>query len=107
YHDGEYLSGYSASGRAAELLVALGLAEEVYGWGTLVETKAITALGTEFTYPAAAAFARPALEAKQDGKDAAAQERQAKFDEARRTGKPVLLRSWTDECEERDFDCSL
>lgn len=107
YHDGEYLTGHEAFGRQAKLLVELGLAKDVDGWGTHVDHKAVEALGTEFTYAQAAEYARPALEAKQTALDAKDAARLEKFTEARRTGKPVELASWNDDCCERDFDCSL
>jgi hypothetical protein len=104
YHDGEYLSGYIAT---AALLVELGVAESVSGWGTHVKNELVAALGEEFTYAQAAEFARPALEKKQAARDAASSARAEKFAEAARTGKPVELRRWMDECSERDFDCDM
>mgnify|MGYP001566538088 CR=1 FL=1 len=92
YHDGEYLSGYSPSGRAGELLIELGVAKEVSSWGTHVNADLVSALGMEFTYSQAVEFARPALEVKQEKKSVAAHEHEAKFTEANRTGTPVVLR---------------
>lgn len=42
-----------------------------------------------------------------DKKAEAEKTRQAKFDEARETGKPVLLRQWSEECCDPDEECSL
>lgn len=106
YHDGEYLSGYEVYGKAAELLEKLGVTRYVDGWGYHIERKAIDTLGTEFTYQQAAEYARPALEAKQAEQVRQDAERQAKFDEARETGKPVLLKQWPAECNDPHEECS-
>jgi hypothetical protein len=107
YHDGEYLSGYQVFGPAAELLIALGLAKPVSTWGTMVDHRAAKALGTEFTYAAAADYARPAQEAEAAKEAAAEAARQAKFAEAREIGKPVLLRKWTTECGDPNEECDM
>lgn len=107
YYDGEYLSGYAITGLAANLLVSLGLAKWVNGWGYLVSDKAVKVLGTEFTYPEAAQFARPRLEEKEARAAAHEAERAAKFEEARRTGQIVLLQKWTEECSDKNEECSL
>ena len=96
YHDGEYLSGYEVFGQQAEMLVAIGAAKHVSGWGTEVEPKVIQALGKSFTYPQAVEFARPAREAATAKREAAAADRAEKFEEAKRTGQPVVLRTWTE-----------
>jgi uncharacterized protein (DUF4415 family) len=107
WHDGEYLSGHQVFGPAAELLTALGLAKPVQAWGTLVDHQAAKALGTEFLYAAAVEYARPAKEATAAKEAAKEAERQAKFAEARETGKPVLLRKWTTGCCDPKEECSL
>ena len=111
YHDGEYLSGYTIQGHAAALLVRLGLAEKVSGWGVQVEGRVIEALGKSFTYPAAAEFARPALEAKAEKEAASEAARQAKFDAARNeamvSGKPAKLDSHTEACNDPREECDL
>ncbi len=66
YHDGEYLDGYQVYGHAADLLVSLGLAKWVDGWGYYVDHRAVETLGKEFTYQEAAEYARPALDAKNE-----------------------------------------
>lgn len=106
YHDGEYLSSHEVLGRAGDLLLELGLARNIAGWGCCVDDDVVKALGTSFTYAAAAEYARPALEAKEAQKTAAAAERQTKIDEARSTGKRVVLRSWMDECDGSACECS-
>ena len=89
----------------------LGLAKEVAGWGVHVDAAAVKALGKNFTYPAAAEFARPALEAKAEKRAAAAAEKQAKFDaaltEAKATGKPAKLDSHTEDCNDPREECNL
>jgi hypothetical protein len=107
YHDGEYLSGYEVFGAAADLLEELGLAEYVDGWGYHVANATVKALGKEFTYSQAVEFTRPAREAAEAQKAAADQKRQAKFDEARKTGRPVLLQKWTEPCNDPREECSL
>ena len=96
YHDGEYLSGYEVFGQEAEMLAAIGAAKQVDGWGTEVEPKLIATLGKSFTYPQAVEFVRPAQEAATAKREAAAASRAEKFAEAQRTGKPVVLRTWTE-----------
>ncbi|HHV63408.1 MAG TPA: hypothetical protein GXX51_12340 [Firmicutes bacterium] len=107
YHDGEYLSGYQVGGPAADLLAEIGLARWVHGWGYLIPDEAIKALGETFTYPQAVEYTRPAREAEAAKKAAAEAERKAKFDEARRTGKPVALRSWSENCNDPNESCDV
>ena len=107
YYDGEYLSGYMVFGHAAKLLVDIGIASEVNGWGTHVSDSAVNALGTRFTYPAAVEYTRPAREAEAAKKAAKEAERNAKFAEAKDTGKPVLLRKWITDCCDPREECSL
>ncbi len=54
---------------------------------------------------AEAAEKKAAEEAAQ--KAAAEAERQAKFDKARKTGRPVLLEKWTEPCSDPHEECSL
>lgn len=106
YYDGEYLSGYQVLGEAEELLAALGLARYISGWGYLVDEEVVRALGEEFTYPDALAYA----ERRKAEKEAAAKpavDRQAKIDEAKRIGAPVEIRRWTEPCNNPREECSL
>lgn len=110
YHDGEYLSGYEVFGPAADMLVQLGVAKDVNGWGTEVERGLIDRFGTAFTYQQATEYAQPRLDAKAEAKAQAEAKRAAIFDEAKETGKPVLLRSgieYTDEKEEQETENSM
>ncbi len=54
---------------------------------------------------AEAAEKKAAEEAAQ--KAAAEQKRQAKFDEARKTGRPVLLQRWSEPCNDPREECSM
>ena len=106
YHDGEYLSGYTVHGKAAKLLEKLCLAKWVSGWGYRVDELLVEALGREFTYPQAVEYNRLAEEEKarkKAEKEAALQE---KFDEAKRTGKPVIIRRFIVECSDPREECS-
>lgn len=107
YHDGEYLSGYGVHGQGAEILLELGLAKQVSGWGYHVGQEVINVLGGEFTYEQAAEYARPAIEAVEAEQRKYTEEIEAKFTEAKNTGKPVLLRKWTDECCDPGEECNL
>lgn len=107
YHDGEYLSGWQVFGEARELLEELGLAKWVSGWGYLVQDKVVQALGEKFTYPAAVEYVRPIQEAKAAKRAAKEAERQAKIQEAKETGKPVLLRKWTEPCNDPHEECDI
>lgn len=107
YYDGEYLSGHCSYGQAAKLLEELGLAKYVSGWGNLVDLKFIDTVGEKFTYQQAVEYSQPARDAeaaKQATKEAA---RQAKFDEAQRTGEPVVLYHYADNCNDPREECSL
>ena len=108
YHDGEYLSGYSVHGKAAKLLEKLGLAKWVSGWGYRVDESLIDALGKEFTYPQAVEYFRLEVEKekarKKAEKEAALQE---KFDEAKATGKPVIIRKYSVPCEDPREECNM
>ena len=107
WHDGEILSGWEVFGQAADALEEIGLAKYISGWGHIVEQATIDALGKEFTFPQAAELTRRAREEKEAAARAKAEERQAKFDEAKRTGKRVELRSWMDDCNDPREQCSL
>lgn len=106
YHDGECLSGYEARGESADLLVPLGLAKYVDGWGYHVDSGLVERLGETITYPQAVEYARPALEAKAARAAAKAAERQAIFAKAAATGKPQLLRQWMEDCSDPNEDCN-
>lgn len=107
YYDGEYLSSHTAHGVAASLLISLGVAKDISGWGVSVDSRLVAALGTEFTYAQVVEFVRPEMEAKERAAAERRAARQAKFDEAKTTGKPVVIRTWTDDCDDPHEECSL
>ena len=107
YHDGEYLTGWEVHGEAAEVLEELGLARYVEGWGHHVNHDAVQALGEEFTYAEAEEFVRPIVEREKAAQVARRAAREARFVEARKTGKPVELERTTDECDGSVCECSL
>lgn len=106
YHDGEYLSDWEATGVARELLDELKLLKYVSGWGHIL-IPAAEGLGHEFPYSQAVELAAR-LEAEKAAKAAEKEAaRQAKINEARATGKPVLLRKWTTGCCSRSEECDM
>lgn len=107
YRDGEYLSGYSVRGLAAKLLIELKVAHEVSGWGIIVDDELVKELGEEFTYEQAKEFASPKLEEVEQQKAKEEADRQAKFNQARETSKPVILEQWTEPCNDPQEDCNL
>ncbi len=107
WHDGEYLSGWEALSEAGELLEELGLARYVEGWGYHVKADVEEALGETFTYAKAQDVAQPVLDAIAAAGTTAEIERQAKFAEARESGKPVLLKQWSENCSDPREECSL
>jgi hypothetical protein len=107
WYDGEILSGWQVFGQAAKALEEIGAAKYISGWGYCVEGAIIKALGKEFTFPQVAELLRPAREAKEAKEQAAEEERQVKFAEAKRTGERVELRSWMADCNDPREQCSL
>lgn len=97
---------YLVFGEAAKALKEIGAAKDV-AYSTQVNWEVIDALGKEFTFSQAAELTRPAREAKEAEQRAMEEERQAKFDEAKRTGEKVLLRSWMEDCNDPREECSL
>lgn len=106
YHDGEYLSGYTLAGQPARLLEELGIAKYVSGWGTLVEDKTVEMLGKEFTYQQALEYIRPVQEAKAAREAKARAGLEAKFKEAKITGKPVIIKTYIVPCSDPDEECN-
>ncbi len=110
FKDGEYLSGYTVTGDKWEeidavrkMLEELGVVKWVSGWGYIVSEEMVRELGEEFTYPQVLEYLRPLREEKAR-KEA---ERQAKFEEAKRTGKPVELSRIAVECNDPDEECDI
>lgn len=108
YHDGEYLSGWETVGQSTEIMQELGLVKYVSGWGYYVEPNIIEALGgPEFTYQQAVDLVKAMEQAKEAKRQEKEAERQAKIEEARKTGKPVLLRKWTTACNDPNEECDI
>lgn len=107
YEDGEYLQGYIVFGDESEMLEKIGIAEYISGWGTYLKPEVIEALGTEFTYAQAVEYMRPQHEAEKAAREKKAAERAAKFQQAKETGKPVVLARGSDECDGTVDECSL
>ena len=112
WYEGEYLSAYCVTGNDINLimrtnaeLVKIGAAKNVSGWGTAVDSEIAKALGETFTFPQAVEFMRPANEAREAKIAAKAAELEAKFIEAKNTGKRVLIRSWDSDCHVKGEDC--
>lgn len=96
---------YEVYGEAAEALKEIGAARDV-AYSTQVNDDIIKALGLEFTLPQAAELTRPAREKKAAEQKAKDDARQAKFDEARKTGRKVELSSWMEDCDHSVEECS-
>jgi hypothetical protein len=108
YSDGEYLSGWTPVGQSADILKELSLVKHVSGWGLYVEPKTLEELGGPvFTYRQALELSQVREQAKETKRQEKEAERQAKFDKARETRKPVLLRRWSTDCCDRNEECSM
>jgi hypothetical protein len=121
WSDGEYLSAF-AVGNGGKEMEQLGLAHYVSGWGYhadgwdwatghVMAGEGHNALGETFTLADAVEFARPKLEAKLATKTAKKAQKQAsdvaKFEEAKRTGKPVILARWSEDCNDPREECDI
>ncbi|QKY68704.1 hypothetical protein [Lentibacillus sp. CBA3610] len=93
----------SFSAMEAEVTKDLGVAKTAGGWQTLVDEEFIEALGEEFTYQQAAAYAKPLLE-KREQQEA---EKEAKIEEAKLTGEKVAIRHWQEKCNNARKNCDL
>ncbi|SFD41626.1 hypothetical protein SAMN05216238_101240 [Lentibacillus persicus] len=100
---GKLLNGYVIFGHEAELLKELGVAKTAGGWQTLVDEEFIEAVGEEFTYEQAAAYAKPLVEKRE--KEQA--EKDAKIAEAKKTGEKVTIRQWQEKCNNARKNCEL
>lgn len=107
WHDGEYLSDFEVSGYGAELLEKLGLAKYISGWGTKVNNELVKTLGKSFTYPQAVEYAKPIQEARDKKEAVYNAQLEERFSEAKSTGKPVVLRSYHEDCDDSGEDCDV
>lgn len=107
HREGEYLWGYTLHGEDAKFLESLGLARYVDGWGYHVKDAVVKTLGEKFTRQQARDLAQPAIDAQRNREIAEMAIREQIFAEAARTGKPVVLDHYTDECNDRREECDL
>lgn len=107
YKDGEYLMGWTVFDHEARLLEELKVAKYVSGWGTHIDNEVIDALGEEFTYKQVLEFIKPRLEAEEAKKAKAKAEIAAKFAEAKETGDPVVIRRWSEPCNDPYEECDV
>lgn len=107
FQDGEYLSGYTIFGESAEELENLGMARYVSGWGYHVRDEVVKALGTSFTHAQAVEYTRPYRMEKARIEQLEKENLQAKFDHAARTGRPVVINQYTDDCNDPREECSM
>jgi len=105
----------SASDDERKKMEDLHLVHYVNGWGDELDSKFVKSLGLEksreFTIHEAEAYAKPLIEAK--AKACAEREAKkkssdaAKFLEAKQTGKPVVLKQWSEECNDPSEECNV
>lgn len=107
YHDGEYLSGYTLYGQEGKLMEEIGLAKYVDGWGYYIKDDVAKKLGTEFQYHTAWELAQPAIIAKQQWAQMKKDRIAGVFAEAKRTGRQIVLNSYTAECNDPREECDL
>lgn len=110
FTDGEYLSGYTIYGEAAEILKEFGLAKSVANWGTLVDDRLVKELGKSFTYNDLIKYANKINEAKeakeQEQKEQEEREFEEKLAEAKATGQPVELSTIAVPCNGPNEECT-
>lgn len=110
FTDGEYLSGYTIYGEAAEMLIELGLAKSVTNWGTLVDDRLVKALGKSFTYEQLMSYVSKINEVKEAKEQEQRIKEQETFEEklqqAKLTGEPVELSTIAVPCNDRNEECT-
>lgn len=109
FSEGEYYSGWMASPH--EGLEKLGLGHYLSGWGWTLDGDVVKSLGESFTVAQAIAYAEPKLRAKHDAAEAkrVSKEQQlgGSFAEAARTGQPVVISRWSEECDGSTDECDI
>jgi len=108
WHEGSPLSGYMVhDDEACQLLKNIGLAEEISGWGTIIDWQFMEKVGDKFTYLQALEYTQP----KRDKAEASKKAKEAKFNkasaEAKETGKPVVIGHYSDDCDDPNEECSM
>ena len=107
WHDGEYLSGWEVTGQAETLLEEIGAAKCVDGWGWLVDVKLVEKYGQEFTYQDVLEFVKPYQKEEIERIEKEIAKTKAKFEEARKNGKPVEIRHFSTGCSDPKEECSM
>lgn len=106
WDDGEYFQGFVVYGEEAKLLKEIGMAKEM-GYRTIISDDVVEALGKNFTYVQAVEYMKPMNEKKEKIKKQEEEAIQKKYQEAKETGKPVLLSKHSTECTDATEECSL
>lgn len=108
WQEGDPLSAYApCTDEDSKVLKSVRMARGISGWGTKVESALIKALGTEFTFQEVQEFLRPETERQEAAEKAKADEIEQKTRQARETGERVLLRKWTEDCNDPREECSM
>lgn len=109
WYEGEYLSGYVPSDY--KTMEALELAAYVSGWGTRVKEEIVDALGKEFSVKQAKEFAfkrlREQFDRRRDHDVKELESQIEKFEEAIQTGKPVVVKRWSEPCNDYREECDI
>lgn len=107
---GDWGENYEVFGKEADLLEELGVAKR-YGYSRELTREAKEVLGTEFTYAEAKAFAdrknKEVEEKEEQERTNEENEKKEKFEEAKRTGKRVVLTRYSVPCSNKNEDCDL
>ena len=111
YYDGEYLSGYMVSDKDGTL-EKLGLCHYVSGWGTHLDDDNILKIyGESFTFAQAEEYTKPKREAiaklKAEKINAQNNKKFDAFVEAKQTNKPIILKTWNEECNDPTEECNI
>ena len=91
---------------ASKMLREIGFAHEA-GYHTIVPAEAIRQLGTSFTFAQAVEYMKPLNEAKEQKEAEKTKAVEAKYAEARNTGKPVMLETRSAPCDDENEECSI
>ena len=102
--DGSPLSGYTVT-QNKELLLELGLAKEISGWGTLVDEKLVEALGQEFTAEQAREYVKPIIEKAAAAKKVEEEKINSAIVTAKALGHKIEIGSYTTNCNGSVEEC--
>lgn len=107
FHDGEYLSGWKVFDEASDLLIEMGTAHYVEGWGVHVDGSIVRDLGKVFSYADAVEYLRPVKEAKAKADAEKAESIEVLKVEAIRTGQRVEISHHAVECDDPGEECDI